>query len=260
MKRTYDCKIIKQEVLNEEVYKILLEKPDSMPEILPGQFFGISASCIGYPLLRRPISISRVDEDAIEFTIKLTGEGTQIIKNTKIGEILNLLGPLGNGFFLDEMTANSIIVGGGIGIAPVKELARVMKNELKESIPVLLGFRDEPFDLDDFNKMSSDIKIATESGVAGQKGYVTSLLKYALDRKKVDMVYVCGPHVMLKAVSELCDEYGVKTQLLMEERMACGIGACLVCTCAIKENGEIKNKRVCKDGPVFYGSEVAFYE
>ena len=260
MKQTYDCKIIKSDVLNEEIFRILLEKPENMPEVLPGQFFGITVSDNGYPLLRRPISISRVDEDALEFTIKINGEGTQLIKDKKVGESLNLLGPLGNGFFLDEMTANSIIVGGGIGVAPVKELARVMKKELNESIPVVLGFRDEPFDMDDYNKMSSDIKVATESGVTGHKGYVTDLLKEALESSKVDMVYVCGPHVMLQAVTELCDKYNVITQLLMEERMACGIGACLVCTCGIKEDGEIKNKRVCKDGPVFYGSEVVFYE
>lgn len=260
MKQTYNCKILKQDVLNDEVYKILLEKPDMMPEVYPGQFFSISASSNGYPLLRRPISISRVDDDALEFTIKLMGSGTQLIKDTKIGETLDLLGPLGNGFILDNMTTNSIIVGGGIGIAPVKELARVMKRELNESIPVLLGFRDEPYDIEDFSKMSSDIKIATESGVSGVKGFVTTILKEKLDIKKPDMVYVCGPHVMLKAVSELCNQYGVETQLLMEERMACGIGACLVCTCAIKDKGSIKNKRVCKDGPVFYGSEVAFNE
>lgn len=260
MKHTYDCKIIKIDILNEEVYKVLLEKPDMMDDVFPGQFFGISVSDNGYPLLRRPISISRVDEDALEFTIKVNGYGTGVMKEAEVGKTFNLLGPLGNGFILDNMTTNSIIVGGGIGIAPVKELARVMKRDLNESIPVLLGFRDEPYDMDDFNKMSSNIKVATESGVSGVKGYVTTLLKEAIEVKKPDMVYVCGPHVMLKAVAELCDQYDVTTQLLMEERMACGIGACLVCTCAIKEKGKTYNKRVCKDGPVFYGSEVAFNE
>lgn len=258
MKKTHDCKILKREVLNDEIYKLLLEKPEDMPEIVPGQFFGLTVCDNGYPLLRRPISVSRVDKDAYELTIKLLGEGTQLIFEKQVGENINVIGPVGNGFFLDEMTKNSIIVGGGIGISPVKELARVMKASLNEDIPVLLGFRDEPFDQADFSIMSNQIEIATESGVSGTKGYVTTILEERLKKDVVDMVYVCGPHVMLKAVKQLCDRYGVQTQLLMEERMACGIGACLVCTCAIKEGTEIKNKRVCKDGPVFYGSEVVF--
>lgn len=258
MKKTFDVKIIRKEILNDEIFKIILEKPSEMEAIKPGQFFGVTVSENGYPLLRRPISVSKVEENSFELTIKVVGQGTNMLLEMPLGTTVNVLGPVGNGFFLDDMKRNSVIVGGGIGISPVKELARVMKEELKSDIPVLLGFRDKPFDLDDFNKMSSDVKIATESGVEGKKGYVTTLLEEELKKDDVEMVYVCGPHVMLKAVKYLCDKYNVTTQLLMEERMACGIGACLVCTCAIKEGTEIKNKRVCKDGPVFYGSEVVF--
>ncbi|MBN2793849.1 MAG: dihydroorotate dehydrogenase electron transfer subunit [Clostridia bacterium] len=258
MKKTYDLKIMDREVLSQEVFKILLEKPADMPEIIPGQFFGLKADDNGYPLLRRPISVSRVDANSFELTIKLVGQGTELIYNKKIGETINVLGPVGNGFYLEEAKKNSIIVGGGIGISPVKELARVLKNKFNDDFPVLLGFRDEPFDLEDFSLYSSKIEIATESGITGTKGYVTTLLEEHLKENEIDTVYVCGPHVMLKAVKLLCDRYNVTTQLLMEERMACGIGACLVCTCAIKEGTEIKNKRVCKDGPVFYGSEVVF--
>lgn len=258
MKTTYDLKILERQVLSDEVYKILLEKPEDMPEIKPGQFFGLKPDDGGYPLLRRPISVSRVDEHAFELTIKLVGQGTELIFNKQEGQTVNVLGPVGNGFFLEEAKKNSIIVGGGIGISPVKELARVMKDKFNEDMPVLLGFRDQPFDIEDFSLYSSKIEIATESGVEGTKGYVTTLLEEHLKNDSIDTVYVCGPHPMLKAVKLLCDSYNVTTQLLMEERMACGIGACLVCTCAIKEGNEIKNKRVCKDGPVFYGSEVVF--
>lgn len=257
MKKTYDCKIIKKEILNEEIFKIDVEKPADMPEIVPGQFFGITVSSNGYPLLRRPISVSKVDESSFELTIKVVGEGTQMLHDLIEGSTINVLGPVGNGFFLDDINKNSIIVGGGIGVSPIKELARVMKLKNNE-LPILLGFRNEPFDMDDFNQVSSDIEIATESGVVGVKGYVTTLLEERLKKESIDTVYVCGPHMMLKAVNSLCDKYNVTTQLLMEERMACGIGACLVCTCAIKEGSEILNKRVCKDGPVFYGSEVVF--
>lgn len=258
MKQTYDVKILEREVLSDEVYKLLLEIPEGMPAIEPGQFFGLSVSNNGYPLLRRPISVSRVDEHAFELTIKLVGQGTELLYKKEVGETINVLGPVGNGFFLEEANEKAIIVGGGIGISPVKELARVMKNKFDKSFPVLLGFRDAPFDLVDFERFSDDIEIATESGVAGTKGYVTTLLEQRLETGDVETVYVCGPHPMLKAVKYLCDRFNVTTQLLMEERMACGIGACLVCTCAIKEGSEIKNKRVCKDGPVFYGSEVIF--
>lgn len=258
MKKTYDLKILNKEILNDEVYKIILEKPSDMDPILPGQFFALSASNSGYPLLRRPISVSKVGENSFELTIKVLGEGTLLLLKKKKGETVNVLGPLGNGFFLDDMSDNSIIVGGGIGISPIKELARVMKEALNKDMPILLGFRDEPFDVDDFNHVSSDISIATESGLVGTKGYVTTILEEKIKTNKPEMVYVCGPHMMLKAVKGLCDVYDVPTQLLMEERMACGIGACLVCTCAIKEGHEIQNKRVCKDGPVFYGSEVVF--
>lgn len=260
MKKTYDCKILSSDTLSSENFKLIIERPSDMGSIKPGQFFGISVSENGYPLLRRPISVSKVTDSSIEFTVKLNGKGTQLLSEIEVSKSINVLGPLGNGFFLDEISENSLIVGGGIGIAPVKELARHIKEERNISLPVLLGFRDEPFDMDDYNKISDNIKIATESGVVGHKGYVTDVLKEELESKKIDMVYVCGPHVMLKAINELCSSYKVETQLLMEERMACGIGACLVCTCGIKEDGEIKNKRVCKDGPVFYGSEVAFYE
>lgn len=256
MKKTFDCKIVRKEILNEEVFKIDVEKPSDMENILPGQFFNIVVGN-GYPLLRRPISVSKVEESTFELTIKVVGQGTQMLLDMEEGTSINVLGPVGNGFFLNEVKKNSIIVGGGIGISPVKELARVLKEQGKE-LPVLLGFRDTPFDMDDFNQVSSDIEIATESGVEGRKGYVTSILEERLNKEAIDTVYVCGPHLMLKAVKELCEKYNVTTQLLMEERMACGIGACLVCTCAIKEGHEIANKRVCKDGPVFYGSEVVF--
>lgn len=258
MKKTFNCKIIDREILNDEVYKLKFEKPEEMLDIIPGQFFGLMPHDNGFPLLRRPISVSRVDEDAFELTIKLMGEGTRLIFEKQIGDTINMIGPLGNGFFLEEAKENSIIVGGGIGISPVKELARVMQNKFGTDVPVLLGFRDNAFDIEDFSRFSTKIEIATESGVEGQKGYVTTLLEERLKSSAIDMVYVCGPHPMLKAVKSLCDRYQVETQLLMEERMACGIGACLVCTCAIKEGSEIINKRVCKDGPVFYGSEVVF--
>lgn len=258
MKEAYVCEIIKKEVLNEEVFKLTFKIPETMEKIKAGQFFNLTVGAHGSPLLRRPISVSLVTKDTFELTIKVLGQGTQILFDKKEGESIDLMGPLGNGFFYEDVSSKALIVGGGIGVSPMKELTRVLKEDYKIQPPVILGFREKSFDIKDFSRFSSKIEIATESGDEGKKGYVTSLIEEHLKNNEVDMVYVCGPHLMLKAVQRLCDQYKVKTQLLMEERMACGIGACLVCTCAIKEKGKIENKRVCKDGPVFYGSEVVF--
>ena len=258
MKKAYMCQIVKKDVLSEEVFKLTFKKPDDMPEIRPGQFFNLMVSDNGYPLLRRPISVSLVCNDTFELTIKILGQGTRLLFDKKVGDIIDVMGPLGNGFNLENVSDASIIVGGGIGISPMKELTRVLKEDFSLEIPVILGFKDKAFDLQSFSTYASKIEIATESGDEGIKGFVTPLLENHLKSGNIKMVYVCGPHLMLKAVKEICQKYQVESQLLMEERMACGIGACLVCTCAIKENNTIENKRVCKDGPVFYGSEVVF--
>lgn len=258
MKEMYELEILKREVLNDEIFKLSLSRPDLMVDIRPGQFFNLSVTENGFPLLKRPISVSFVEQDRIELTIKKVGQGTQLLFDKKVGDTIEVLGPLGNGFFLDDITKNSLIVGGGIGVSPVKELARYMVDVKNIKLPILLGFRDEPFDMEDFNNLSDDIAVSTESGIAGYQGYVTSLLEERLKKQDIDQVLVCGPSHMLRAVQSLCDTYHVTTQLLMEERMACGIGACLVCICAINDENGMSNKRVCKDGPVFYGSEVVF--
>jgi len=258
MKQAYQCEIVKKERLDHEVFKLFFKIPEGMDPILPGQFFNLVASESGFTYLRRPISVSLVEDGCFELTIKILGKGTKLLYEKAVGDTVDLLGPLGNGFFYNEVNEKSLIIGGGIGISPMKELARYLKEEYQVEPPVILGYREETFDIEDFSRFSSKIEIATESGCQGHKGYVTPLIEEHLKRGDIERVYVCGPHVMLNSVHQLCSQYKVETQLLMEERMACGIGACLVCTCAIKEEEGIENKRVCKDGPVFYGSEVVF--
>lgn len=258
MKQAYNCTIINKEVLNEEVFKLTFKIPETMDKIRAGQFFNLSVADGGYPLLRRPISVSLVTKDTFELTVKVLGQGTKLLLNKEEGDAIDMMGPLGNGFFYEDFSKKALIVGGGIGVSPMKELTRVMKKDYAIEPPVILGFRDASFDLEDFSRYSDKIELASESGCEGQKGFVTPLIEEHLKTGTIDCVYVCGPHLMLKAVHTLCARYNVKTQLLMEERMACGIGACLVCTCAIKEGGQVENKRVCKDGPVFYGNEVVF--
>jgi len=263
MKQTYKCKILKNIDINEEVFKLVLERPAGMDEIKSGQFHNLSVNNAGFPYLKRPISVSDVSETEIEFTIKVNGEGTSILREREVGETLDVLGPLGNGFTVGPKGEKSLVIGGGIGVAPVKLLAKEIKEQRGEDVKVLLGFRDTPYEIEEFKQYTSDVEIATENGEAGHKGYVTALLERELENNKYDMVYVCGPHVMLECIGVYCNKMNVPVQLLMEERMACGIGACLVCTCKIKDDTKEEghwNKRVCKDGPVFMGSEVVFGE
>ncbi|QZY57390.1 dihydroorotate dehydrogenase electron transfer subunit [Crassaminicella profunda] len=236
------------------IHKIEMERVDGFGDIKPGQFLHIK--CSDAYLLRRPISISMVQKDRVGIVVRKAGEGTSLLCDRKKGEILDVLGPLGNGFTIDE-GKNVIVIGGGIGTAPLLEL---VKNLKEKQVTVLLGYKDTPYLVEAFKDYVKDVKVATEDGSAGYKGYVTDLLKTKLENDKVDIIYSCGPEIMLKKVQEIATEYKVKSQLSIEERMACGVGACLVCTCKVKSEDGVKHVRTCKDGPVFSGDEVMFHE
>lgn len=260
MKKTHKCKIISKKEIANNVFSIAVERPIELNDIKSGQFFNIQPGENNYPLLRRPISVSMTTKDTIEFIIIENGLGTSMIKNERLlGETLDILGPLGNGYTIEKSYKNVLVVGGGIGIAPQRILTKELKESNPDDLTVIMGFRDEPYCLETYEKYSNNLIISTESGKVGHKGYVTEPLKNALEGKKYDMVFACGPKAMLESVNKVCEETNTKVQLLMEERMACGIGACLVCTCKIKdETKEYRNARTCKDGPVFFGEEVIF--
>ncbi len=254
MKNSIQVKIREKVVLNDEVFKLKIEKPKNM-NIKSGQFFQIlidDKSCF----LRRPISVSKIEEDFFELSIKRVGKGTNYLFTLEKEKVLDIIGPLGNGFLINKAAKKSIIIGGGIGVSPVKALAF----ELKENdidFDIYLGFRDEPFDIKDFKNIKEDIFICSENNENYNRGLIIKFLSDDV-LKKYDQAYVCGPHIMIKEVNKLLMAKNIKTQLLMEERMGCGIGACLVCATQIKKEGKIRNQRVCKDGPVFDGSEVVF--
>lgn len=260
MKKTYQCTILEKVKVADNVFKIIVERPREMGPIKSGQFFNLQPGETGYPLLRRPISASMVTETTIEFVIIEKGTGTKLIRDERlVGEKLDLLGPLGNGYELTENMKKVLVVGGGIGIAPQRLLAKELRDLEPEQMTVIMGFRDTTYGLETYEELADDLLIATESGKVGHKGFITEPLKNALEKDTYDMVFACGPKAMLKSVNGVCQEAGVPVQLLMEERMACGIGACLVCTCKIKDDEKsYKNVRTCKDGPVFYGEEVIF--
>ena len=228
-----------------------------MEAILPGQFFNIVASNTGYPLLRRPISVSGFSADVIEFTVKVLGRGTQALSEYEVGETIVLMGPLGNGFEQKD-EKKVLLVGGGIGIAPLKGLIENMASDEK-TVDVILGFRDEPYLVEMFSAYASTLTLVSEYDASFRLGYVTQPFIEHIDANDYDMIYACGPEAMLKFLARICNERGLPIQLLMEEKMACGIGACLVCTCKIKQGDfDFKHVRMCKEGPMFYGSEVIF--
>ena len=255
-----ELEVLKNEEINEEVFALTLEDHEGS-NIKPGQFYNFKASDTSFPLLRRPISVALVEEGKIIFYIQTKGLGTQLLSALKSGESVNVIGPLGNGF---EFTGvkKPLVVGGGIGVAPMMDTVRALKELGHDEVKVLLGFREVPYGIDVFKNFTINIEIASEHAEGYTKGYVTTLVEKALEEEAYDGVFVCGPHVMLKAVAEICKAKNVRSYLLMEEKMACGIGACLVCTCKIQKENErdFKNLRTCKEGPVFLGEEVLFDE
>ncbi|WIF95704.1 dihydroorotate dehydrogenase electron transfer subunit [Caminicella sporogenes] len=260
MKRDLLCKVIEKVKINENIYKLTIEKPNYNKNIKAGQFFNFKCGEGDYPLLRRPISVALVKKDSIDFYINKVGKGTNALCEKKEGDYIDILGPLGNGFDLDIKGKNIVIIGGGIGVAPLLELTKQL-SDMHVNIDVMLGFKKEAFIVDEFKKYTGSVSITLENGSEVNKGYVTNLLKERIKSKKYDYIFTCGPKPMLKEVKRIGEEENIKTQLLMEERMACGIGACLVCTCKVKRGKDDWNYvRTCKEGPVFYGDEVIFDE
>lgn len=200
-------------------------------------------------LLPRAISVCDWRDGVLTFLYQVVGEGTRGLSRLTPGSLLGMTGPVGNGF-PRAFSGRVALVGGGIGIAPLLYLARCLREE-RVSCDAYLGFRDEPFYVDCFEPLADKVSIATETGQAGAKGFVTGLLEPA----GYEAVLCCGPTPMMRAVTSLCVEAGTPVYVSLENRMACGIGACLVCTCGGKDG---TYRRVCKDGPVFRGEAVDF--
>lgn len=243
MKNTYtDGLIISNEEISKNIFKIVLEG-DFTGKV--GQFFMLRGWDGLDPLLPRPISISDLDDHKLTLLYEVRGRGTHIISKLKKGDKLSLLGPLGNGFNIDENRKNVALVSGGVGIAPLLYLSR----KLKCNVDLYCGFRDVSYYLNEFKDYVNNIYVTTETGSEGHKGFVTEII----DTKKYDSIYSCGPIPMMNSLYNITDDSS-KLQLSMESRMACGVGACLGCT--IKTTKGVL--RVCKEGPIFKGNEVCF--
>ncbi len=208
----------------------------------------------GSRLLPRPISICEIDKQNNTLTLVygVVGKGTDEFSKIRAGEYIELLGPLGNGYHIDESLDKHILVGGGIGIPPLLELVKQLKGEKY----VYLGFRTGEYLAEEFRKYGARVYIATDDGSVGLKGTVVDLLRE--NHAEGNMVYACGPKPMLKAVASWAEEMEIKTQLSLEERMGCGIGTCVGCVVKIKAEDTWNYKKVCVDGPVFWSEEVVW--
>lgn len=229
----------------EGVYSLVIEHK---AKINAGQFYMIKTK---NTFLGRPISVCETYKDCIRFVYATIGAGTNEMKNIIPGDKVEIIGPLGNGFDTKKDYGKVALVSGGIGIAPLIELSKKLR-ENNEYIKMDFygGFRDDIYLLDDISKYVDEVKIATNTGKYGHKGFVTDIIPL----KEYDTVLCCGPEIMMEKVVKMCKEAEVNIYVSMEKHMACGVGACLVCTCKTKSG----NKRTCKDGPVFNGLEVEF--
>lgn len=243
-----NCPIQKAERLNAHAFAFTLEAGDLVQNAVPGQFVHIK--CGEGLLLRRPISICDYTKDTLKVAFEVRGEGTEWLSHRKKGEVLDVLGPLGHGF--DLSSKKLLLVGGGIGVPPMLACARHAEGEAH----AILGFRsaDRAMLISEFESVCKTVTLASDDGTLGYHGYVDTLVHEKLTKENdFTAVLACGPKPMLRAVAKAAEEHGVICQVSMEERMGCGVGACLVCACKSTEG---TMKHVCKDGPVFEAGEV----
>lgn len=247
------AKIVQAEKLADGVFSMRILAPEIAVQAVPGQF--ISLYCEDSDkLLPRPISLCEVDKDrgTLRIVYRVVGAGTKEFSEKKEEESIRILGPLGNGFPLENKKA--ILIGGGIGIPPMVQLAK----ELPGQVTAVVGYRDsQTFLLRELEMAAERVVIATEDGSLGIKGNVIDAIKE--EQVTGEVIYSCGPMPMLRGVKAWGLEENIPAWLSLEEKMACGIGACLACVCQSTEtdsHSNVHNKRVCNDGPVFLSTEI----
>ncbi len=244
--------VISNQQVGRDLWEMEFLAPGVAAESNPGQFVHIRVGDDHDPLLRRPLSLYDADRDrgGITLLYKIAGRGTQLLSKYAPGQFIDVMGPLGRGFNLVH-GRRVMLVGGGVGIAPLLFLARELKARENE-ITVFYGSSssDEMCSLDRFIKLGVDIKSATMDGSAGFKGLVTDMMKDSIDPQSMDYIYTCGPEPMMAEVAGYAGQHGIAGEVSLEEYMACGVGACLGCARKLKETDDAYVK-ICKDGPVF---------
>lgn len=252
--------VLSQEKIAEDIYSMWLKAEPIAAEAVPGQFISMYTND-GGKLLPRPISLCEIDQKkgALRVVYRVTGKqtGTEQFSLMKEGDTLDVMGPLGNGFDLETgREKKAMLFGGGIGVPPMLELAKQLKAGYQTECQLVMGYRSETFLTKELEE-NGTLFLATEDGSAGTKGNVMDAV--AEHGLTADVIYACGPTPMLRAIKQYAEENKIECYISMEERMACGVGACLGCVCQSKEvdhHSHVHNKRVCKDGPVFLATEV----
>jgi len=247
--------ITEKKAIAREIYSFVIACPEVAEIAQPGQFVHIRAN--GFTL-RRPISICGIDKakGTLRIVFEIRGEGTSEIAKLNEGDLIDMLAPLGHGFTVRKNFKKVVLIGGGIGTPPMLPLA----GHYGEKAVAISGFRNASAVIlqDDFKKTGAEVILCTDDGSMGIHGFVTQPLKDLAEKGGIDAVYACGPMPMLKNIAAICKENGIYCEISLEERMACGIGACLGCACRTVRNDEEYFAHVCKDGPVFKAEEVLF--
>ncbi len=273
-KKKISAEVVSQSLLAEGVMDLKL-KCSLAEDAHPGQFVGIFPKNKS-TLLPRPISICDFDanEQTLRIVYRIAGSGTAEFSLYQAGESVDVLGVLGNGFPLEKADGKRVlIIGGGIGVPPLLGLSKALSagadkekasgteenkaNVTPSEIHMVMGYRDSENFLADEFKQYGNLHIATEDGSVGTKGNVIDACR--AENIKADVIYACGPMPMLRGVKAYAEEIGAKAYLSLEERMACGVGACLGCICKTKnvdEHSHVKNARICTDGPVFDADDL----
>ncbi len=251
---TAQCRVISMREIAATTFDLTVEAGEMAAKAAPGQFVHVM---VPGKTLRRPISICDVnaEEKNLRLVFQVRGEGTRWMAGVREGETLDLLGPLGHGFSLGDTSRRVVFVGGGIGVPPLLAAAR----RFGANAEVILGFRSASAAIlqRDFEQAGCRVSLLTDDGSLGEKGFVTARLEQALAEDDVQEVFACGPTAMLKRVAALAAKAETACQVSLEERMGCGVGACLVCACKTKRADAMGGySHVCKDGPVFRAEEV----
>jgi dihydroorotate dehydrogenase electron transfer subunit len=258
MKHQEIAKVLENKKAAPEHYRITLAAPKISSVALPGQFVMVKIGDGSDPLLRRPLSFNGIDraKGTIDILFKVVGKATRILSEIEPGEDLDIIGPLGNGFNLNNTKELAIVVGGGAGVAPLLSLAKELKTKGK-AVYVLIGANNINSVVceEDFKVLGIETTVSTDDGTYGIKGLISDVLINVVGSKLSpanSCIYACGPRPMIKALENISAQYKIPCQVSLEEWMACGIGACNGCTVKTKQG----YKKVCSDGPVFNVEDI----
>ncbi|HEX2049764.1 MAG TPA: dihydroorotate dehydrogenase electron transfer subunit [Actinomycetota bacterium] len=264
--------VLSHKKYGEKYHSLTVVSPDVGEAVRPGQFVNVKCGGDRAFILRRPFSVYRVHKQGgwastIEFVFDVRGPGTDYLARLRAHATVDLLGPLGRGFALPRTRAHCLLVGGGIGAAPLFFLADELRNE-GHRVDVVLGARSAGLLLNaiEARRLASVCRVTTEDGSTGERGRVTDVLAETMQRCETEVVYACGPHPMLAAVSRVCMNAEVPVQVAVEELMGCGYGVCMTCVMPLRRpqkrnddgDDEVLYARTCTDGPVFNGAAVVW--